>query len=217
MITVTENALNHMQLPLSPNQAVVSARELMSDNDTLVAGAGVKLITKMLGLTLDYNAFIDEASTVKEQNLIDYELVVTQAVAETIVRNVGVPLDELDVLVKAKERALKFVTNPSTQYYFAKADPTASGQPTTDVAFAASVDVKVAVKADGSIKKGGKEVLAIALYEKHVKNAETPLTNQEFIAVLVKELGMSKAGATTYNYNMKKKFGGTIVAKGKKS
>jgi hypothetical protein len=31
--------------------------------------------------------------------------------------------------------------------------------------------------------------------------------------VLVKELGMSKAGATTYNYNMKKKFGGTIVPK----
>jgi hypothetical protein len=213
VITVTEHALEAMQLPLSPSHAVCVAREKMTDGTTLVEGAGCKLISKLLGLTIDYKQFLDEASAVKEENLIDYELTATQAVVEAVVRSVGTPVDETDLLIKAKARALKFVTNPDAQYFFKKADASASGQPTTEVAFAPSVDVKVAVKADGTIKKGGKEVLAIALYEKHVKNAETPMTNQEFIAVLVKELGMSKAGATTYNYNMKKKFGGKIEPK----
>lgn len=68
------------------------------------------------------------------------------------------------------------------------------------------IDVKVAVKSDGKIKKGGKQVLAAELYKKHVVDATTPATNQEFIAILMKELGMTKAGATTYRYNMAKQF-----------
>lgn len=215
MITFTEHARDAAGLPMSAIQAVCTAREQMSDGTNLIAGAGVKLISKLLGLQIDPKAFLDEATQVKEANLIDYELVVTQAVVESLVKNVGTPVDEVDVLRAAKERAIKFVTNPNTQYYFAKPEAVV-GVSTEQIAVSTDVDVKVAVKADGSIKKGGKEVLAIALYEKHVKKAEKPMTNQEFIAVLMKELGMSKAGATTYNYNMKKKFGGTIVAKGTK-
>jgi hypothetical protein len=80
------------------------------------------------------------------------------------------------------------------------------------------IDVKVEVKADGTMKKGGKQILAQELYRVNVHEAEEgkKLDNQGFIALLMKELGMTKAGATTYNYNMKKLFGGTITPKGKK-
>jgi hypothetical protein len=59
--------------------------------------------------------------------------------------------------------------------------------------------VSVEVKTDGSFKKGSKQILAKALYEKH-----KALTNAEIIAVFMKELDMSKPGATTYLYNCKK-------------
>jgi hypothetical protein len=75
---------------------------------------------------------------------------------------------------------------------------------TTSIAVAEGVSTKVEVKADGKIKKGGKQVLAAELYALHVTNATTPMTNQEFIAVLMKELGMTKAGSTTYAYNCRK-------------
>ena len=68
------------------------------------------------------------------------------------------------------------------------------------------IDVKVAVKSDGTIKKGGKQILTAELYKKHVIDATPPATNQEFIAILMKELGLTKACATTYRYNAAKQF-----------
>lgn len=59
--------------------------------------------------------------------------------------------------------------------------------------------VNVEIKADGSFKKGSKQILAQVLYEKH-----KALSNQEIIAIFMKELDMSKPGATTYLYNAKK-------------
>ena len=68
------------------------------------------------------------------------------------------------------------------------------------------IDVKVEVKADGKIKKGGKQILAAELYKKHVIETENPVDNQGFIKILMAELGMTKAGAITYAYNCKKQF-----------
>jgi hypothetical protein len=59
--------------------------------------------------------------------------------------------------------------------------------------------VSVEVKTDGSFKKGSKQILAKALYEKH-----KALSNAEIITIFMKELDMSKPGATTYLYNAKK-------------
>lgn len=78
--------------------------------------------------------------------------------------------------------------------------------PQTEVAVAAGVETKVAIKSDGKIKKGGKQILAVELYKLHVVETETPVDNQGFIAILMKELGMTKPGATTYAYNCKKQF-----------
>lgn len=73
------------------------------------------------------------------------------------------------------------------------------------VAVCDSIDVKVEVKADGSLKKGAKQILADELYKKHML-VDVPLTNQQFIAILMTELKMTKAGSTTYAYNCKKKY-----------
>lgn len=215
MITLTQHALEVLQFnPTSPLGAVQVVREKMTDGGTfLQGGKGVALINQLLGLNLTYDAFIEPAKDVKEDLLADYELMVAQAVAETAVKNVGQPQDEQEVLTNARARAMRLLTSPQHAWMFAKPESTASGQPTEQVAVAAGIETKVAVKADGSIKKGGKEVLAIELYKKYVKNAEKPLTNQEFIAMLMKELGMSKAGATTYRYNMVKRFGGEIKSR----
>lgn len=59
--------------------------------------------------------------------------------------------------------------------------------------------VSVEVKTDGTFKKGSKQILAQALYEKH-----KALDNQAIIQIFMKELDMSKPGATTYLYNAKK-------------
>ena len=73
------------------------------------------------------------------------------------------------------------------------------------VAVVEGIDVKVEVKADGSLKKGTKRILADELYKKYML-VTTPLTNQQFIAILMKELKMTKAGSTTYAYDCKKKY-----------
>lgn len=73
------------------------------------------------------------------------------------------------------------------------------------VAIVDGIDVKVEVKADGSLKKGAKRILADELYKKYML-VTTPLTNQQFIAILMKELKMTKAGSTTYAYDCKKKY-----------
>lgn len=66
--------------------------------------------------------------------------------------------------------------------------------------------VAVEIKTDGSFKKGSKQILAAALYEKH-----KTLSNQEIIAIFMKELDMSKPGATTYFYTQKAKAGATTT------
>lgn len=76
------------------------------------------------------------------------------------------------------------------------------------VAFVEGLDVKVAVNADGRLKKGSKGTLAEALWKKHMLNCEgDPIANKDFVALLVKEADFTKSGASTYSYNMKQKFG----------
>lgn len=74
-------------------------------------------------------------------------------------------------------------------------------------AVAQGVDMKVEVKSDGSIKKGGKLPLAVELFKKFVAEAgENALDNKGFKQLLVKELAMSPAGASTYAHNARKVY-----------
>ena len=63
-------------------------------------------------------------------------------------------------------------------------------------------DVSVQVKEDGSLKKGAKQLLAQALYDKN-----KGLDNKQLVELFMKELDMSQAGARTYVYNCKKSKG----------
>jgi hypothetical protein len=115
-------------------------------------------------------------------------------------------IDDAEALLKVcEEYTDKFITNPANAWMFVKDEtPTVVSHV---VQVVKGIDVKVAVKANGKIKKGGKQILAAELYKKYVLEATTAATNQGFIAILEKELGMTKAGATTYAYNCKKQLG----------
>jgi len=213
MITVTEHALTKLNInPLSPLGAVQNVREFMCDGGLeMQAGRGAGLVNALLGTNMQ---LVDIINVVDDRLKLDCELMIAQGVTETVVKNVGQPLDEAEVLAHAKARVACLMSAPQHQWMFAKPEPTeTSGEMQT---VAAGIELKVAVKADGGIKKGGKQLIAAELYKLHVLNSATPVDNQGMIKILMKELGMSKAGATTYNYDLKKKFGGVIVPKVKK-
>lgn len=118
-------------------------------------------------------------------------------------------IEDVDALLnQASNHVAKFLADPKNAWMWAEAETTSFGAPVAVTkAVVEGIDTKVAVKADGSIKKGGKQVLVAELYKKNVLEAETPMTNQQFIALIVKELKMTKSGATTYAYNVKKELG----------
>lgn len=126
---------------------------------------------------------------------------VAQYVAQIAVAHES--FDAEETIMVAEAHSAKIIgTMP---WAFVKEEAT-TGQGETKSAIVEGIDVKVAIKSDGKIKKGGKQILAAELYKKHVTESETPLSNQDFIKVLMKELGMTKAGATTYRYNLAKQF-----------
>lgn len=117
-------------------------------------------------------------------------------------------VDDAQLFVdEALEYAAKFCADPQWSYLWAQPDSEYTTKVVTEqVQLVDDIDIKVAIKADGKIKKGGKQPLAFEMYKVHVVEAAVPLTNQEFIALIMEKLDMSKAGATTYAYNAKKEF-----------
>lgn len=212
MITVTEHALTALGFRTdSALGAVQTTRDRVYEGAEPSAGNAIVLINKLLGTNLLYDDVIP--SGLDDKLTGDYALMVAQGVAEHVVKNIGQPVDEAEVLAGAKARVAKLMAAPQHKWMFAKPEATSSSGPTTSVAVVKDIDVKVEVKADGKIKKGGREVMAEALYQKRVIDSGQPVTNQEFIQILIKELGMTKGGATTYAYNVDKKMGGKLVKK----
>jgi len=105
-------------------------------------------------------------------------------------------------------KAESMAADPKYSFAFVKSEPIPD-QSGTLVANVDGKEIKVEVKANGKIKKGGKQVLAAQLFE-----ANATKTTAELVAIFVKELGMTKAGATTYVYNCRKKAG--LVETGKR-
>lgn len=91
----------------------------------------------------------------------------------------------LDTCIKKAER---YKADPRNAWMFATGETESSFKPS-------STARKPAAKTKGE--------LAMELYDKHVVNAKKPLTNMEFVELLVKDLGMTKSGARTYAYNCK--------------
>ena len=117
-------------------------------------------------------------------------------------------IDDAQLFVdEAMEYAGKFCADPQWSFLWSQPDSDNAIKPIVEtVQVVDNIDIKVAVKADGKIKKGGKQLLAVEMYKQSVVDAEVPLSNQEFIALIMEKLDMSKAGATTYAYNCKNHF-----------
>lgn len=91
------------------------------------------------------------------------------------------------LLERAVALAVEYKTNPKNVWQFVT--------PTTESSsFRTDSDAPV-------VPKKNKSTMAMDLYNTHVKTAATPLTNIQFVELLVKELGMTKSGARTYAHN----------------
>lgn len=213
MITVSAKTLELMGFnPESSQSAVQVVRTKITTDDAVKVrpGAGVELINELLGTELTHK---DVVANVAAKLAGDYELMLAQGVAEAVVKARGEPIDPDAVLAGATMRVERLLNSPRHQWLFAKATVQSTTGPVQTAAVISDVDVKVAVNGDGTIKKGGREVLAKALYQKRVIDAGVPVTNQEYIKMLCDELGMTKAGATTYAWNIDKQMGNKLVKK----
>lgn len=105
---------------------------------------------------------------------------------------------------EAAAYAKAYANDPKKQWMWVTEEAAQAEEGKTHVE---GVTVQVATNADGKIKKGGKQVLVLELYKKHVLETTPPMTNQEFIQVVMKDLQMSKAGATTYAWTARKELG----------
>lgn len=178
-----------------------------TDNDGLDSGIG--LVEQLTNIRVASNMFDNRAVGTADMWVMHF----AQAVVEKCIQQGCIVDNGQDVVDAAIARTEQFILKPSNKWMFAVEEAIiASGGEVKAVS--AEVDVKVEVKADGKIKKGGKETLAAALYHKYLADLNgAEYNNQAFIGILMKECSMSKAGATTYAYNMKKKFGGAIASK----
>lgn len=147
---------------------------------------GVQLVDDLLGVKAEF-ADGNEA------------LLTTQYIVDAALLSEGNVEDGEIALQAALRKVEAFRNKPDNKWIFAKKAETVDTSNQEQVS--EMTDVKVAVKADGTIKKGGRQVLAAALYQKYVVEATEKPTNAWFKELLVKELGMSSAGASTYAYN----------------
>lgn len=153
--------------------------------------------------------FINSVITVPNVTFEDTHIarLTAMAIAEAAVK--ADEIDDVLVYAEALHRATTLRNDPNYAFMFvnAAADDVDGVSVRRGETLKNVAGINVIVKYNGKIKKGGKQVLAAELYKKHILEAKPAMTNQEFIAILVKELGMSKSGATTYAYNCKKQFG----------
>lgn len=161
----------------STGTAVQQVREMIQGSDNPM-GAARALFTSLVNPDHEFN-FVDTTEA---------RLTVACLVVDAI--QLGVKYEPNAALVRAAEWITR--QRKENPWFFTKPDE-------TDDTLEDRGGVKVSVKADGSLKKGSKQVLAQALF-----NNNPTLNNAQLIDLFVKELDMSTAGARTYVYNCRK-------------
>ena len=169
----------------SASRCIEEVRAYIEESTTPLFTAN-RLINSLTSSNLKYN---DEMTARHVAQYICHEIV------SGSVRTVE------DLISYAEKQAAKLVASMPWIRMTDSTESPKSSVVTTSVAVATGIDTKVEVKENGKIKKGGKQILAAELFALHVTKATVPMTNQLFIALLMKELQMTKAGATTYAYN----------------
>lgn len=144
------------------------------------------------------------------KDVIFRDAVQARVAAKALIREVisaGCEIDDAQLFVdESLEYANEFCADPAWSFLWAQPESESTIKVENTVQVVEDIDIKVAVKEDGKIKKGGKQVLAFEMYKQYVVEADQPLTNQQFISLIMDKLGMSKAGSTTYAYNAAKHF-----------
>lgn len=175
MINV-EQALKHYDISTKSCSGVVAGvRALIETNDE----------SKQLKATEDliYHVFGVHA---KFADRVTARLALQYAVAEVCKTNFACE-DALTLVDECIVKADAFKANPANAWMFATEG--------TESTFRTVAAKKPAAKTKGELAK--------ELYAEHVTNAKKPLTNIEFVHLLVKDLGMTLSGARTYAHNCK--------------
>lgn len=190
MLNVT-HTLDRMEISAtSVSRAIQETREILSGSTDLCKAA-TNFIRKLLSLEVKFdNPDVAQTTAV--------------AVVEAAVRANGEIGDEEALLKSALARAEAFVNKPENGWMFAKPEAEVAPQETRAVE---DTDLKVVVKSDGKIKRGGKQQIAGALFKKYVTESATPCDNACFVRILQKEAGMTLAGARTYAHSLRAKNG----------
>lgn len=182
--------LQRLELPVFRASAIPAVRALVEQSPSPLVTAA-KLVDDLIGVQC---TFTD----------VRVARMVACAVVDNAILAGGDVADPISFLAAAEERVTKYLADPKNAWMFVEANVERNEVMSTP---SDGVTTQVVLKADGKIKKGGKQLLAADLYRVHVLENTTPITNQDFVKVLMKELNMSKAGATTYAYDLKKKLG----------
>lgn len=183
------HTMEKMEIPMSVTGAIQAVREIVGETDTCVKAS--KLIRSLLSLEV---SFTDS----------DVARVTSLAIAEAIVKVEGVIADEAVLYAQAVERAEKHMNAPANRWMYVKPEAESGPVETKSIE---GTELNVVIKADGRIKRGGKQQVAEALFKVHVLDSETPCDNACFVKILMKEAGMSLAGARTYAHNCRKANG----------
>lgn len=179
-----------MEIDLSSvTRAIQAVRDIVGETDTCVKAS--KLIRSLLSIDVKF----EDADVARVTSL---------AVAEAIAKCEGEIADEAVLFAQAVERAERHMKSPRNAWMYVK--PEAESGPVETKAIEGT-ELNVVIKADGRIKRGGKQQVAEALFAVHVLNSETPCDNACFVKILMKEAGMSLAGARTYAHNCRKANG----------
>jgi len=167
----------------SPTRAVQEVRERVQQSPAPKAEA-IRLIGEITGEIIDVESNIDA-------------LHIAQSVVESAIlfKENFTPEKAFEI---ARKRVADYRKNPALQYIYI-AEKEAAQQETIEVG-----GVAVQVNENGKIKKGGKALIAKQLFKEHV--VQNKMNKADFIALLMKECNMSKAGATTYEHNVRKEY-----------
>ena len=180
--------LNRMRVrTYSPNGLIVDVRELMEDSGNVV-----------LWCTRSIQRWIDRVVLFEDE--VEARIFV-KSFLYYLYKN-GYEYTE-EVFENATEYTKQFLSDSSWSFLKGSKKVNIPVKETN----IGDIQVQVAVNTNGKIKKGGKQVLAAELFKTHILNNAEPMSNKEFVELLMKELDMTKLGANTYLFNLRKEHG----------
>lgn len=170
-----KTALDHFGInSRSIVQAVQQVREYIEDGEE---STKVDRIDNLMQKLISY-PLPEDLKTVES---FHKAVIVAQSVVEEVIKNNCIVEDVNDLITKAIARMEGLTTNVKNSWMFVQ-------------------EAKLTQEENAPHHKvGGRMASSLRLY-----NEKQPKTNKEFVSLLMSELKMTKSGATTYSYNVRK-------------